>query len=169
LDAFDCDTLRAFRNRMRSSRPGHVWDALDDIEFLQKLGAVNIGADDRRHPPAAGVIMFGYEHEIVREYPNYNLDYQEHYDNDLRYTDRITSSSGEWSGNVFDFFFKVYNRFIQHTRIKTPFRMTGSLTRVDDTPVHIALREALTNCVSNADYYGEHGLVPRVFYCRNCI
>ena len=32
-------------------------------------------------------------------------------------------------------------------------------TRVDDTPVHQALREALVNCLVNADYYGRQGLV----------
>ena len=31
--------------------------------------------------------------------------------------------------------------------------------RVDDTPVHQALREALANCLVNADYYGRQGLV----------
>lgn len=31
--------------------------------------------------------------------------------------------------------------------------------RIDDTPVHKALREALANCLINADYYGRQGLV----------
>ena len=31
--------------------------------------------------------------------------------------------------------------------------------RVDDTAVHQALREALANCLVNADYYGRQGLV----------
>jgi predicted HTH transcriptional regulator len=146
---------------MRSTRPGHVWDGLEDIEFLQKLGAINIGEDDKRHPTAAGLLMFGYDHEIRREYPNYFLDYQEHYDADTRFTDRITSASGEWSGNVFDFFFKVYNKLIQHPKIKIPFKMEDGLTRKDDTPIHKTLREALANCLSNADFYGERGLVIR--------
>jgi predicted HTH transcriptional regulator len=158
LDVFDYDTLRSFRNRMRSTRPGHVWDGLEDIEFLQKLGAINIGEDEKRHPTAAGLLMFGYEYEIVREYPNYFLDYQEQYDADVRFTDRITSTSGEWSGNIYDFFFKVYNKLIQHPRIKIPFKMEG-IIRIDDTPIHKALREALANCLSNADFYGERGLV----------
>ena len=31
--------------------------------------------------------------------------------------------------------------------------------RIDDTPVHVALREALANCLINADYYGSRGVV----------
>jgi len=100
--------------------------------------------------------MFGNEYDIVREYNAYFLDYQEQYDADTRWTDRIISSSGDWSGNVYDFYFRVYNKLTQD--IKVPFKMEGS-TRVDDTSVHQALREALANCLVNADYYGRQGLV----------
>ncbi len=100
--------------------------------------------------------MFGNEYDIVREFNAYFLDYQEQYDADTRWTDRIISSSGDWSGNVYDFYFRVYNKLIQD--IKVPFKMDGG-TRIDDTPVHQALREALANCLVNADYYGRQGLV----------
>ncbi|MCL2054221.1 MAG: putative DNA binding domain-containing protein [Oscillospiraceae bacterium] len=161
LDVFDYDSLRRYRNRMKVTRPGHVWEVLEDVEFLQKLGAVGIGEDGKRYPTAAGLLMFGFENEILREYPYYFLDYQEHFDPDIRFTDRITSSSGEWSGNLNDFFFKAYNKLIQNPKIKTPFKMADGLTRIDDTPVHKALREALANCLINADFYGERGLVIR--------
>ena len=42
--------------------------------------------------------------------------------------------------------------------IKTPFEIEGGF-RVDDTPVQKAMREALANCLINADYYGRQGLV----------
>ena len=100
--------------------------------------------------------MFGNEYDIVREFNSYFLDYQEQYDADTRWTDRIISSSGDWSGNVYDFYFRVYNKLIQD--IKVPFKMEGGV-RVDDTAVHQALREALANCLVNADYYGRQGLV----------
>jgi len=161
LSVFDYDSLHRYRNRMTVTRPGHVWEELDDVEFLQKLGAIGIGEDDKRHPTTAGLLMFGSESEIVREFPEFFLDYQEHFDSDIRWTDRITSSSGEWSGNVYDFFFKVYNKLIQNPNIKVPFRIADGLHRVDDTPVHKALREALANCFTNADYYGSRGIVIR--------
>ena len=156
MDVFNSESLRAYRQRMRLSRPGHVWDTLEDEDFLVKLGAAGIGEDGKRHPTAAGLLMFGNEYDIVREYPQYFLDYREEYDDTHRWTDRIISSSGDWSGNVFDFFFRVYNRLQQG--IKVPFTMDGPY-RVDDTPVHQAIREALANCLVNADYYGRQGLV----------
>jgi len=141
---------------MKLYRPGHVWEGLDDDQFLMRLGATGIGNDGRVHPTAAGLLMFGYEYEIVREYPSFFLDYREEYDNGTRWTDRVNSSSGEWSGNIYDFYFRVYNKLAQS--VKTPFKLDGN-ARVDDTPVHQVLREALANCLVNADYYGRQGVV----------
>jgi len=105
--------------------------------------------------------MFGLDYEIVKEYPNYFLDYQEHYEaggSDVRWTDRFCSSTGEWSGNLYDFFTQIANRITLD--VKRPFKLAADgFTRIDDTPVHKALREALANCLVNADYYGERGLV----------
>lgn len=102
--------------------------------------------------------MFGDEYNIVRHFPEYFLDYREELDPTTRWSDRLQSSSGEWSGNVCDFYFRVYNKIIKD--IKVPFKMVGG-ERVDDTPVHKALREALANCLINADYHGLRGVVIR--------
>ena len=156
LDAFDYDSVKRYRIRMKTYRPGHGWEELEDVEFLYKLGAVGRSSDGKRHPTAAGLLMFGYEYEIVKEFPAYFLDYQEQFDPNTRWTDRIVSSSGDWSGNIYDFYFRVYNKITQD--IKVPFKLEGG-DRIDDTPVHKALREALANCLINADYYGRQGLV----------
>lgn len=74
----------------------------------------------------------------------------------IRWTDRLQSSSGDWSGNLCDFYFRAYNKICLD--IKTPFAMQG-WNRIEDTPVHKALREALANCLINADYYGTRGVV----------
>ncbi len=156
LDVLDPDSVRRYRLRMKIYRPSHVWEMLNDTEFLYKLGALGRGEDGRLHPTAAGLLMFGFEYEIVKEYPYYFLDYREELDPNTRWTDRIVSTSGEWSGNIFDFYFKVYNKIAQD--IKVPFKLEGG-DRIDDTPVHKALREVLANCLINADYYGRQGIV----------
>ncbi len=156
LDVFCYDSVHRYRNRMMSYRPGHIWTELNDNELLQKLGAIGRAEDGSLHPTAAGLLMFGYEYEIVREYPMYFLDYREDYDPNTRWTDRVISSSGDWSGNLFDFFFRVYNKLVDD--VKVPFKMEGA-SRIDDTAVHKAIREALANCLINADYYGRRGLV----------
>ena len=156
MSVIDYDSLRRYRIRMKNYRPGHVWEELEDEEFLYCLGAAGRSEDGKLHPTAAGLLMFGHEYEIVKEYPNYFLDYRECLDKNTRWTDRIVSSSGDWSGNIYDFYFRVYNKLAQ--AVKVPFALRGG-DRIDDTPVHKALREALANCLVNADYYGRRGIV----------
>ena len=86
----------------------------------------------------------------------YFLDYREMLDPTIRWTDRVQSSSGDWTGNLFDFFFRVYAKLVRD--LKTPFKLEG-ITRIDDTPVHKAVREALANCIVNTDFYIARGVV----------
>lgn len=111
MDVFNYESIHSYRMRMKYSHPGHVWESLDDEDFLLRLGAIGRGSDDSIHPTAAGLVMFGNEFEFVREFPDYFLDYRECYDEN-RWTDRIVSTSVEWSGNVYDFYFRVYNKLI---------------------------------------------------------
>lgn len=71
------DSVKGYRNFFRSCHSNHLWNNEDDELFLRKIGAMTIGADGLYHPTAAGLLMFGYEYEITREFPNYFLDYQE--------------------------------------------------------------------------------------------
>lgn len=155
-DVFDRESIRGYRQRMRLSRPGHVWENLADEEFLMKMGAAGIGEDGKKHPTTGGLLVFGHDYDITRIFPYYFLDYREEYDESRRWTDRVISSSGDWSGNVMDFYFRVYNKL--QLDLKVPFELRNGV-RVEDTPVHMALREALVNCIVNADYYGRQGVV----------
>ncbi|MDR1734714.1 MAG: hypothetical protein LBR73_07545 [Oscillospiraceae bacterium] len=156
LDAFDYDTVHRYRNNLRNIRAGHVWENLPDVDFLHKLGAIGRSEEGRLHPTAAGALMFGYEYEIVKEFASYFLDYQEHMDDSTRWTDRVVSNLSEWSGNLYDFFYRVYNRIVAD--IKTPFKLEG-ITRIDDTKVHQAIREALVNALLHSSFYERRGLV----------
>ena len=132
-------------------------ERLDDKEYLRVIGAAGFSKDDKKlHPTAAGMLMFRNEYDIVRYFPEYFFDYRENPDTVIRWSDRLQSSSGEWPGNLFDFYFRVYNKIIKD--IKVPFKILGGF-RIDDMPVHRALREALANCIINADFYGKYGIL----------
>jgi len=158
LERLNFETLRSYRSRHKAYRDdGHIWEKLDEESFLEKIGAAKISkADGKLHPTAAGLLMFGEEFLILNEFPEYFLDYREMLDPTIRWTDRIHSSSGNWSGNLFDFYFRVYGKLLKY--IKTPFNIVGG-NRIDDTPVHKAVREALANCLVNTDFYIERGVV----------
>ena len=159
MEDLNYETIRGYRNSHRTLKEGHPFERLNDHEYLRSIGAAAISDEDGQlHPTAAGLLMFGNEYNIVRYFPEYFLDYREELDPTTRWSDRLQSSSGEWSGNVCDFYFRVYNKIIKD--IKVPFKVSGG-ARIDDTPVHEAIREALANCLINADYHGVRGVVIR--------
>ena len=157
LNVFNEDSIRGYRNMFASLKGGHPFARLDDTEFLRSIGAAAISDTDKLlHPTAAGLLMFGNEYDIVRHFPDYFLDFKSLLDPNMRWTDRIQSSSGDWSGNIFDFYFRTYNKIKQSLPI--PFQISDGI-RIDDTPLHEAIREALVNCLVNTDYYGPRGIV----------
>lgn len=147
LSVFDDNSITGYRIRCEYEG-SHDFSDLDDKAFLKEVGAA---AEDEKgvlHPTAAGLLMFGYEYEIVRQFPLYHLEYREENDNGTCFV--ISSDSGDWSGNVYDFFQKVSSRLIEDMRFITDETYEKS--------IRSAVREALSNCLINADYYGSHGL-----------
>lgn len=156
LDELDRETIRRYRNIYDQAHDRHPWSGIEDEAFLCKIGAAGRGADGNVHPTGAGLLLFGQDWVITREYPHYFLDYRRQTDSSTRWNDRFVSSEGDWSGNLIDFYDRAYNKLKQ--ALETPFRLEG-IRRVDDTPAHRALREALANCITNADFYGRQGVV----------
>lgn len=154
----DADSIRRYRMYFSQLRLGHVWSGLADEGFLIKIGAAARGRDGKVHPTLAGLVCFGDFNDITNVLPYFFLDYREHLSPDVRWTDRVCSGDANWSGNVFDFFFRI-NQSIT-AGVKVPFKIASdNVTRVDDTPVHKALREVLANALIHADYHGRRGIV----------
>lgn len=159
VSVFCPDTVKSYRNIFRLIRQNHLWNKEDDAMFLRRIGAVREDKDTGKfHPTVAGLLMFGYEYEITAVFPNYFLDYQENRTNGIyaRWTDRITSQSGDWSGNVFDFILRVIPKL--QADLKVPFMFKGNQLN-EDTPLHKTVREATVNMLANADFYGRRGVV----------
>ena len=147
----DGPSLASFRNEFRSASPNHVWLTLSDQDLLEQLGGWR---RDRASGEAgltlAGLLMFGTLRSILDNVPDYVLDYRELADDEVgpRWVDRLTTD-GTWSGNLYGFYRRVYAKLVDGIRI--PFQ-TDAGRRVDESPVHRALREALVNALIHADY-----------------
>lgn len=152
------DSLHRYRTLFNNLKPNHTWSQLNDEEFLLKIGAARRNQNDGKiHLTLGGLIFFGDFITITNELPNYFLDYREHLNEETRWTDRVCSSDGDWSGNIFDFYFKIFNRLTADA--KKPFKLNAELQRVEDTPIQRSLRECLANSLIHADYYGTRGIV----------
>lgn len=166
----DMDTVAAYRNRFAAVKPGHVWTDLPLTEFLERIGAWGKNRDEGYSGlRLAGLLMFGRAEVIRDALPHYMVDFQERPEakTEKRWIDRLVPD-GTWSGNVYDFFRKVYQKLTAD--LKVPFQLQDG-QRVDDTPLHEALREALANTLIHADYSGRVSVLvvkrPDLYGFRN--
>lgn len=141
-DVFVSETVRRYRAYLKDRNPGRGYGTETEDKLLCRIGAGRRGKDGAIHPTAAGLLMFGYEDEIVKQYPYFYLDYQER-GADGGIKERIVSNSGKWSGNLFDFYLKI----------------SGKIVRGLPHDIHRPVREAAANCMVNGDYMGSGGLI----------
>lgn len=151
LDALHYASVSSYRRKMEYARPKHAWEELDDINFLYKLGAVGRGVDGKFKPTAAGLLMFGSVNEIKKEFPSYLLEYR--VEADGRGNSSISSDAGQWSGNVYDFY------FMMSKLLEKDLLPICEKSGYDADTLIGAVREALINSIVNADYYAQGGIV----------
>ena len=77
LSVINHESLQGYRNYHRAYKPEHVFHRLSDEEYLIGIGAAARGEDGKVHPIAAGLLMFGEEYNIVREFPGNAGSYNE--------------------------------------------------------------------------------------------
>lgn len=156
MDDIDRETLKHYRTMFRVKNPDHVWNQHDDKAFLTNLGGYrkdrNIGVEGLT---LAGLLMFGKGLPIRERFPNIMMDYRDESRTtaEIRWIDRVTYD-GTWENNLFNFFMKVAPKVTAD--LKKPF-VLENMQRVDDTPIHRAVREAFVNMIIHADYLMDAG------------
>lgn len=158
MEDIDSDTLKRYRIMFNSWNPDHVWRELDDKAFLEMLGGYR---RDRRENvegiTVAGLMMFGTGLAIRDEFENIFMDYRDETgkNEETRWVDRVTYD-GSWENNLFNFFRKVMPKLTED--LKKPFVLENQ-QRVEDTPMHKAIREAFVNMIIHADYRMDAGVL----------
>ena len=170
MSDIEVDSLMAYRQLLSAAKPQHPWLELDHFEFFKRLGGWRTDRETGKEGMTlAGILMFGTWSAIQDAAPHYFVDYQERPEakTELRWVDRVCPD-GTWSGNVFDFYRRVYRKLI--TDLKVPFEIKSG-QRKGDTAIHIALREALVNSLVHADFSGRVSILivkrPDMFGFRN--
>ena len=153
FEDIDKASLDQYRRLFDLAKPGHAWLALDDIPLLKRLGGYKVDRQTGKEGfTLAGLLMFGKTDAITDEVcaPNFFLDYRELGEDSLttRWLDRIYPD-GTWEANLFQFYKRVLPKLQEI--LPVPFKLEGD-TRKDETPAHIAVREALINTLVHADY-----------------
>ena len=155
---FDKATIDQYRQLFKLNHTGHAWNELTDIEFLKKIEGYRVDYETGEEGfTLAAVLMFGNELALRAALPHYFVDYREKLSSDprIRYTNRIYPD-GTWEPNLFQFFFRVTQEL--YHAVPIPFRLEG-LTRIDETPAHESIREAICNCMIHAQWRMLEGIV----------
>ena len=156
----DRDSFNQFRLLFGVAKPDHPWLASNDQELMRLLGGYRKDHRTGREGfTLAGLLMFGKTESITDPEccPYYMVDYREipQDDSKIRWIDRVYPD-GTWEANLFQFYRRVLPKL--QNAIPRPFRMEGN-TRMDNSPAHDALREALVNFIVHAYYSTEAALV----------
>lgn len=158
MDDIDSETLQKYRIMFNSCNPQHVWRELPDQEFLEMLGGYRKKRRDRIEGlTIAGLLMFGKGIAIRDEFDNIFMDYRNETvtDDETRWVDRVTYD-GTWENNLFNFFRKVVPKLTED--LKKPFALKN-MQRIEDTPMHKAIREAFVNMIIHSDYRMDAGVL----------
>ena len=153
----DQDSVRRYRMMFSQRKPDHAWNKFTDEQFLCKIGAAKKDDDGVVRPMLSGLLCFGDFMTISNELPDYFLDYREKTGDGTRWKDRVAAHDATWSGNIIDFYFRIYDRLTSD--VKVPFRLDSRSQRINETKVHDVLREVLANALIHADYHGRRGIV----------
>jgi len=158
-DDIDMDSLHKYRQIFTNRHLTHPWSTYDDKKFLEELGGIRYDRKEKKNGlTLAGLLMFGKFSSIIDNYccPSFFPDYRETApESDTRWTDRICYD-GTWETNLFNFYNKVYNKLIGS--LPKPFALKDGI-RVEDSPMHIAIREAFVNCLIHCDYTVNSNIV----------
>lgn len=151
MEDIDLNTLRSYRIEFEHQNPGHVWNSTDDLTFLTKLGGYSVDRETGKGwLTTAGLLMFGKGDSIRERFDNIRMDYIDASNlfPGSRWSDRLTYD-GSWENNLYNFMRQVMPKLV--SELKRPFRLQG-MVRIDDTPVHKAIREAVVNMMIHSDY-----------------
>lgn len=167
LDDIDQDALARYRRLYQTLHPGEPRNTYDDIRFLTSIGGyARERGTGKEGLTVAGLLLLATDRAIREWRSRHLIDYRLisiENDPDKRWEDRIP-----WEGHLFGAFETIYPRLTKG--LATAFQLQGA-TRLDESPVHVVLREALVNLLVHTDYaVPEASLIvrkPSSFLFRN--
>jgi len=157
IKEIDRETLRTYLRYLEIQNQEHPFIALKDIQVLEKCGAMKEGA-----LTMAGLLLFGKTEAIMSRFPAYGLSI-------FRMSAMSSSTAGDrrwedrkiYEENLIQTFFAAMDFLKKHVAI--PFVMSADgISRTENVPQVLAIREALVNLLVHRDYFDNGQAAIRI-------
>ena len=163
----DDDSFVKYRQRFQTANPSNPKVDYDGARFMRAIGGYHKDPETGKEGlTRAAILMFGTEEALHTLRPRHLIDFRllaVPAESGERWQDRLACE-----GNLFQAFQQIYPRLT--APLKTPFQLDGPY-RMTQTAAHEALREALVNMLTHADYAESAALLvtasPVEFTFRN--
>ncbi len=156
LEDLDMDSVLSFKNILHARHPSKNYLAMDNLDFLQTIGAYQIdrrGGSRELKMTVACLLFFGKYNAIRQKFPHFHLEYLNHRNcqGKERWSDRVCTGDLEYAElNIFSFFQLLREKL--RATINDKFELDQNSERKSSAELQEALREALANMLIHADY-----------------
>ena len=155
-DDLDLDALNDFIKAIKEIKKIPLFDMLDDMDILNRIGATAYSVKDQKLVMTNGAIaFFGKTYAVNTIYPSLWFDYQEKNQSSERFSHRINNKDIAYENNIYNFYRRVYLRLFEN--LPSPFYLMNGVN-VGKTMVVEVVREALANAISNVELFSPLGL-----------
>lgn len=144
----DGKTVRDYQRYLEVQNREHPFITLTDEELLEKCGCMKEGV-----LTMAGLLLFGKTDAIINRFPAYGLSVFRMSSLDKQgLEDRRWDDRKIYEDNLINSYFAVMDHLKRY--VPVPFKMSkDSITRTENVPHVIAVREALVNLLVHRDYF----------------
>ncbi len=157
IKEIDRETLRAYLRYLEIQNQEHPFLALKDIQVLEKCGAMK-----EETLTMAGLLLFGKQEAIVSRFPAYGLSiFRMSAMSGSTAADRRWEDRKIYEENLIQTFFAAMDYLKKHVAV--PFKMSADgVSRTENVPQVIAIREALVNLLVHRDYFDNGQAAIRI-------
>ena len=143
------DTLHRFKELLKENNPNNIFNNEDDENLLRRMAMLIKNESGKEVLTNAGLILFTDSMHIQSVFPYYHLDFQTKNALGDKWLNRISSDDGSFSGNLIDFYLKVYSELASN--LPSAYVSDGP-SNIGPRLMQEALKEALVNAFSNHSF-----------------